>query len=144
MSASPYRAVSWEPSDLITRENLGQMSNNDQFILDNTPRAWYTAYGHNQTEGLRIVAGTILFTPSAEPVQTKRVHFGSQFTDGSRPVITQSTYTRNNRVHHSITGLSGLIPDDTGFEITLRMDYPDPADNKFNANMYVAYIALGY
>lgn len=144
MSATPYRVVSWQPLDLITTDNVGQMSNNEQWLYENTPRSWYTAFGVNQTEGVRIVAGTALITARKADSGSKAVYFGNQFTSGCRPIVTTGINSSIRRIEVTLGGIGQFFPSDVGFTVYAYVNAIDKKKNILTSNVYVHYQALGY
>lgn len=145
MSATQYTPVTWgdEP---VYKDKLLQMTNNDQWLFENTPKVYYNAYGIKKASGVKVMAGLLLLPPSASTYSASTCYFGSFFTPGCKPIITNSIVTM--KPYHwlgavvaiSAVGAYGVLPDYRGFSAHLVYALgkgPIPAH-------YIQYVAVGW
>lgn len=145
MSTTPFRAVSWAPSDLITEDKMDQMAANMNWLRDNTPRGHYRAYGVNKKDQIKIAAGLALITARKQNFAAKRVSFGNFFTPRARPIVTTGIVSdKQRRIHVTIDGIGQLHPDHTGFDVHVSIDATNKKNNRILRNFYVSWQALGY
>src|ERR1044072_2933175 len=145
MVATPYKAVTWgdEP---IYKDKLKQMTNNEQWLFENSPVVNYNTYGIKRNAGLKIMAGIAVVPTSKTSSSTVTVNFGTFFSSGCKPVITtgiQPTGARS-RIHVSIKGISGYYPDHRGMIVMAGMDDLSAKNNVMTARVYVHFIAIGW
>lgn len=145
MATTPFRAVSWAPSDLITEDKMDQMAANMNWLRDNTPRGHYRAHGVNKKDQIKIAAGLALITARKQRHAARRVSFGNFFTPRSRPIVTTGVISSKNRqVHVTIDGIGQLHPDHTGFDVHVMVEGTNKKNNRILRNMYISWQALGY
>ena len=145
MTATPYKAITWgdEP---ITSTKLAQMTNNDQWLFENMPSAFYNASGVVKSGGIKVYGGRVSFPAANVVVQKKEVYFGGRFSTGCSPVVsvgmTGGVYSRKQCI---VNGLNGKdVPDATGFLLTVMVWEPNAYSNTFRSTCYVDFIAIGW
>lgn len=142
MAATPYRAVSWQPHDLLDADKMGQLANNSQWLFENTPRINYNAYGVSRTTGTKIAAGIQIFGASKTAYQTRPVYFTNFFSAACHPVVTTGVISLQRRTFVICNGFGDLHPDHRGFEITIECE--SASANKIERACYVTWMALGF
>lgn len=105
------------------------MTNNDQWLFENTPRITYSANSVRRNSGLKMLASHTRYpaTPNSEYTGVK-VYFGNFFTPGCHPIVTATVSTsssphkkyvtlcnidgNNNEIvdHRGFTGLIHAVP----------------------------------
>lgn len=147
MTATPYRAVSWQPNELITEGKLDQLANNAQWLFENTPRANYRGHGVRKADGIRIACGLIPMPANKTAAAEGSVYFGNFFNTGCRPIITTGLISPvQKQFFISINGLgnSNTHPDNNGFQAHIRLNIqPNHAQN-ITKTVYVTWQAMGY
>lgn len=144
---SSFKSVSWTDDDDILTDKLNQMASNEDYLNDHLPDVTYGAYGIVRTDGIKMKAGVVSFTPNTYITQSRGVHFGNFFTVGCKPIITVTLATTSNyRCHITIKSLTSgvLVPDHTGFICYLNNDPLTATSNNFPTTNHVHWIALGY
>jgi hypothetical protein len=141
----PYKPVSWseEPTSV---DKLNQMTNNDQWLFENTPRMKYNAYSLNKQSGLKILA-TYAFMPyTLATAQSRAVYFGSFFSVGCQPIVvaTPVPLGPQRRFHVAVNGIGRAVPDHTGCFIQLSPDEWNTKNNRVSQSVYVHLIAIGW
>lgn len=145
MTSTPYKAITWgdEP---ITSTKLAQMTNNDQWIVENMPSTFFNGGGVVKTGGIKIYGARFGYSPFNGSVQNKDVYFGGRFSTGCSPVIaTGLTGGVFSRKQVLVRGLNGTdIPDSTGCMLTVMVWEPGQYSNTFRSSFYVDIIAMGW
>lgn len=145
MGATPFRAVSWAPNDLISEDKMDQMAANMNWLRDNTPRAHYRAHGVNKKDQIKIAAGLALITARKQPYASRRVSFGNFFSPNSRPIVTTGVISaKQRRIHVTVDGIGQLHPDHTGFDVHIRIDANTKKNMRVLRNFYVSWQAMGW
>lgn len=146
MAATSWNPVSWQPNEVITDEKMQQLSDNVQYLKDNTPRAVYaTDDGMKRANGVVIIGGITLITPRQADNAMVRVNFGSTFASGCNPIITTGMINNfQTQVFTRLTGIGRARPDHTGFEAHVKVLAEKDKNDKISNNIYIHYTALGY
>ena len=147
MATTPFRAVNWSPNELIGEDKMDQVSNNINWLRDNTPRVIYTLpSGVQRVEGIRIASGRVLIGARKSEDANAEVRFGNFFSNQCQPNITTgivSAHTR--RLFAVIRGIGQLQPDNRGFEVLVRAaNETKKQDASIVYNFYVSWHAMGY
>lgn len=142
MAATPYKPLSWQPSDIISDSKLDQIANNSQWLFENTPRASYNAYGVKRATGVKIASGTVLIYASKLASQTRPVYFGNFFSAACKPVVTTGVISFQRRTFVITNGFGVYQPDNRGFEIVVECE--SASANKIERNFYVSWMAMGF
>lgn len=142
----PYKPTSWTDNEVLSTDKLNQMTNNDQWIYENTPRTKYVGNG-TKTSGVKILATRALVTPRNSIAGTTDLYFGAFFSTGCQPIITCTVtptgWQRRFFVSvHSLTGTT--VPDHTGCRIHVSSGEITPAHQKILANVYIQVQAIGW
>jgi hypothetical protein len=145
MASTPFKVVSWDPTDPITLDKLDAMVDNDNWLKDNTVRGRYGANNVAKDTGIRIASGLARFTAQKAANQQKYVSFANYFSAGCLPIVTTGTVSAHQRqISVTIDG-PGSKPQPTrdGFQVHVFVD----SNNKGKAitnPFYVSWIALGF
>lgn len=145
MAATPYRPISWTDKNL-TQEKLQQLSNNDQWLFENSPRLRYN-YQNGlivRDNGLKIIVGKTAYGTRASDAVDIHVYFGSFFSAACKPVISISVETTGAWLRKRVTirGIGGEI-DYRGFVAHLSTDEPYVAKN-IEAPGWIHWHAAGF
>lgn len=147
MAATPYRAVSWAPLELIGEDKMDQMSSNIDYLRDNSLRGNYVFLnGGKRAEGLRIAGGKVLIprNPKSDSASGP-VRFGGFFSSGCKPIITTGIVADfNRRIFVAINGYGTLEPDHRGFQVFVNVAAENKKNDKIAGRMFVHWQALGY
>lgn len=145
MSATPYVPLSWNPDEPTSTDKLNLMTNNDQWLFENTPRALYTK-GSNRTAGIKFLGGMAIIPASKTYHAYVNVNFGSFFTAGCIPIITTGVLSYpHGRIMVNHRGLGTFWPDQRGIELHAISNSADViSKSKIYDNCYVNYIAMGW
>ncbi len=144
MAVTPYKATSWQDNEPIFTSKLNQMTNNDQWLYENTPRMMYTAYNQKRTEGLKVACGYLLCQPAANGIQQHTVQFPNFFSEACTPiVITGLMHNGEVRLHHGIRGINQQYPDHRGFEILGNVDVTGKW-TRMTKIFWIPWIAMGF
>lgn len=145
MSATPYTTVSWNDMEITSTDKLNQMTNNDQWLFENTPRAYYNTTGVARSSGVKILAGIATLAPVATSYTSLQISFGTFFTTGCVPVCTLGlmTYPRF-RMSVSFTGIGQVQPDSRGINVRVASTEPISTNQKIDNTVQINYIAIGW
>ena len=145
MAVTPFRAVSWTHTELISEDKMDQISSNMNWLRDNTPRAHYRAHGLNKKDQIKIASGLALITARKQNHATQRVSFGNFFSPNSRPIVTTGTVSNaQRRIFVTHDGIGQLHPDHTGFDIHVVIFATTKRQNRITRNFYVSWHAMGW
>lgn len=146
MASTPFRAVNFQPNQLLSADLLNQLATNQTWLYENTPRAVYTYAGITRREGVRLVSGRALIGATAKNNAHQTVRFGNFFSTNCNPNITHGIVSaQQRRFFVTIDGIGQLMPDNTGFQIHVYLDAQTPKkQDKISRNIYVPWIAMGY
>lgn len=144
MAATPFKPVTWT-TDVVTKQKLQDMSNNDQWLFENMPRIRYSSSGITKDTGVKIISGKTIFTVTNTKQSVTSVQFGSFFTIGSRPTVTFSIQGTGGH-HHALQGVTQALAgrgeiDHTGFLVVIST-----ASTNFNISQpgWIHWTAVGY
>lgn len=145
MPATPYQPVSFN-GEMITTQKMNQMTNNDQWLFENTPRIRYNAAGITRDQSLKVMSGKTPFTISSIDYENVNVYFGSFFSAGCKPVVTAVVETTGGwlRKFLTIRGANGGELDNTGFIAHITTHEPTGVGNQIEAGGWVHWTAVGY
>jgi hypothetical protein len=139
MTATPYKPVSWSEDELITPDKMSQITNNSQWLYENTPRVSYNAFKVNRATGIKIACGLMVMGSVKSLTHTKSVYFGNFFSAASHPIVTTGlTTTGLRKIFTTISGIGVLHPDQRGFQITCE------GMSNLERSFYVTWQAMGF
>lgn len=148
MAATPFRAISWEPTELVTEAKMDQLASNQRWLYENSPRALYSLpSGAKRAEGVKIMAGKAYIAPNTKgDTRTVNVGFANFFSSGCQPIVTTGIISgAQDRIFCVTNGLgSALHPDHRGFQITVNIAAELKKNDKIKSAFYVAWQAMGY
>jgi hypothetical protein len=146
LPATPYKATSWSGDEPIYKDKLNQMTNNDQWLYENTPRMSFNTYGIKRTNGIKIMAAICVVPTNKSANSTATFEFGTFFSSGCKPVIVTGTQPTSGRgrLHCMIRGISSNYPDHRGFKATVSADEIGGTNNVIDAKVYVHFVAIGW
>jgi hypothetical protein len=141
MPATPYKPVSWNGEPLSVAK-LQQMTSNDQWLFENSPRIRYSVNGLTRDNGIKIISGKTFFAPAPIQHDYLDIYFGNFFSAGSHPVVTAVVEAGTGglgRKHVTINGFGGEI-DHRGFRAAV---YTYEAPN-LDVGGWCHWTAIGY
>ena len=152
MAFTPFVGVSWHPLDLIDESKMDDMSNNIQYIHNNTPRASVALPGADsgaRAENIKIVAGRALIPKKGGAnTHTESVGFRGEFSSNCAPIITTGIQSKNQQnIYVTFTGHNGNRPDANGLKIHVEIGEQAGASaskNKITSGFQVHWIAMGF
>lgn len=131
--------------EMITVNDMNQLSHNQQFIFEQMPRANYRGFGVHRSEGIKLAAGLIAIGASKKPYASNDVRFGNFFAPRCNPIVTTGIVaSHQHRIFCTIQGLGTLHPDNRGFRARVTIDAATKKNRKIARNFYVSWQALGY
>jgi hypothetical protein len=146
LSATPYKSVSWADNEPIFTSKLNTMTNNDQWLFENTPRMVYSSYGGagKRSSQLKIAAGVLTVGANGQNVQTARQLFGSFFSTACKPVVVTSLAHQGEvRLHWGIKGISTTYVDSRGFDVLMGADVTGKWTH-MTKTFWIHWIAVGF
>lgn len=149
MGIDGYKAITWEPLDLVSDWNMDQMTANIQAVHDFTPRAKYTVQGGISTaENVKILSGRRVVPKNGKsPEQSVDVGFGTFFSSNCQPNVTIGI---NSRVQQNIFATfrgqpgQGLAPNSTGMRVDILIAEEAGEKKKIAQPFYIHWQAMGY
>lgn len=145
LADNQWTPIQWSPFDPILLDKMQQDANNLEWVKDTSIRGRYTGSVRRE-KGVRLLCGIKVIPRSTTARNNVTIDFGEFFSAGCRPQITTGMITPHPRLHHRISGINQLIPDDRGFMVYVQMDNPNTQNNNnvLDAKSYVSWIAVGY
>lgn len=145
MTTTAFKAVSFSPNELISDPKMDIITDNEDFLFRNTPRAIYTLPGIARVEGVRFASGRALISRSVSDSASVDVTFGNYFSNGCQPIITNGIISDNQtQVFCVVHGIGKIIPDHTGFRIEVNIAATNKKLDKIARGFYVTWTAMGY
>lgn len=147
MAVTPFRAVNFQPDQLLTEELLDQLASNENYLYEMTPRAQYTYDGINTQSGIKLMSGRTLIAATKENHQATTVGFGNFFSSGSNPNVAVATVSNHSRRFFvTIEGWGHTLAiDNRGFNVFVYLDAQTKKKNdKIPRSFYISWIAMGY
>lgn len=142
-----YRAIHWEPLDVISDESMNRMSANIQAIHDYTPRALWSEPGNRHNKSIKIASGRKMIPSQKGSEATAEVNFGFFFSSGVKPNVTIGINAKQQQnLYCTFSGLpgTGLLPNSNGFLIHLQVAKEDGEKKKIARNVWIHWQAMGY
>lgn len=140
---TPYKPITWGPLEPIFKDKLNQMTNNDQWLFENTPRMFYN-WNVKKTSGVKLAAGVARIGASKSHVGQTTIYFGNYFSPGCRPIITTGLLTpKATRYHIAFRGIGSLFPDHRGFTVIAAANLAVQV-NRIESTIYIPWHAVGY
>ncbi len=140
MAVVPYKSVSWSDNEPIFTSKLNQMTNNDQWLFENTPRMLYSAFDQRRAEGVKIASGLLACNPDPNGIQQHVVYFGSFFSESCTPVVVTGLMHQGEvRITFGVKGIGQTYVDHRGFEIL-----GGTIQRPFVKAFWIPWIAVGY
>lgn len=145
MGSTPFKTTYWGDNEPMYTDKLNQMTNNDQWLYENMPAAYFNSQGIRKSSGVKILSGFAFIKATASVGSATTVYFGSYFSSGCKPVVVTSINAYpQGRFHLWTRGIGTLFPDSRGFEARINVNEIDPKNNKIKYDIYVPYIAVGW
>lgn len=146
MAVTPFRAVNFQPNQLLTEDLLDQLASNQNYLFEMRASATWTGGSLRRAEGVRLISGRSLIAATKRNYQGVTVGFGNYFSAGCTPNITATPVSTSQRRYFiTINGIGTLYPDNRGFQIYAFLDAQTPKkQNKIAKSFYVSWIAMGY
>lgn len=150
MAATPYKPVAFSAGENITKEKMGQMNNNIQWLFENSPRMTYDANGIKRSSGLKVASGIVPIAPNNTDWGSGRVYFGNFFSVGCNPVVVGTVnanpLTGKARKVCSVSGVDTTpVIDHRGFQWWVWSNEPSwVAQPYFDTTNYFHWIAVGW
>ena len=136
----------WSDNEGLDVDKLNAMTNNDQWLFENMPRARYAA-NVTKTNGVKILGIRGVIPPTSASQFSTNIYFGTVFSVGCQPLVvaTPSHTNWQRRSHCVVNGLGSLaVPDHTGCKVTVSIDEFAAKNLKFASSAYVNVIAIGW
>jgi len=143
MAATPFRAVSWQPNEIVSDAKMDQVANNAQWLFENKTSATYNAHGVRRVVGLKIAFGMMLFTASKLGTQERTAYFGNYFSSACHPIVVLTPVTFQLRTFAVVNGIGVLHPDHRGFQCQVAC-YTYMNKLQIERNFYVNWYAGGF
>ena len=152
MAIQGYRALSFEPSDLLSDWAFDQLTSNIQALHDYTPRSLYTAGnqggGVSREQNIKIASGRVIIPKQGKKNEASvGVRFRGFFTAGCQPNVALGINSRNQQnIYATFRGIpgTGLLPDHNGMQIDILIGEEDGEKKKIVQPFYVHWTAMGY
>ncbi len=145
MAATPYKPVSWQDNEPLFTSKLNQMTNNEQWLYENTPRMLYTAGALKRSAGVKLASGILLCNPSPSGVQQHVVYFGSFFSQSCSPtVVTQLVHQGEVRITFGVKGIGQQSIDHRGFEVLGGAIHHSSTWKAMTRRFWINWIAVGF
>jgi hypothetical protein len=149
LAATPYKPISFSPNEFLTRAKLNAMTNNDQWLFENTIRGSYSAHNIRRSAGIKIAAGVATFAPTTTGGRWVPIYFGSFFSVGCRPVVVATpTGNGSGRLLCAVTSLNAnasAFADHVGFAMWMTPDAGVTASlARIYRTVYGSWIAVGW
>jgi hypothetical protein len=147
VAVSAFKDLSWNDDDTADKDKLNLMVANTRYLFERAPKLYFNGYGVKKDTGIKIASGTAVIPPKKATSQLINIYFGSFFTPGCKPVITNGIVSHyNGRIIPTMYALQGVgfVPDHTGFVSRLGMVETNSTVNYFVKTMYLHWIAVGY
>lgn len=142
-----FRAVNWTPGEMISDPKADQMTENAQWLFENTPRAIYTLPGGlRRVEGVKVAAGRVVIgrRPKTDSAN-ETVRFGNYFSPRCEPIITTGIVSEHQtKIFCTISGIGKLQPDSRGFEVGVNIAADKKKNDKIARSFFVTWQAMGY
>jgi hypothetical protein len=136
----------WADNEDLDVDKLNAMTNNDQWLFENMPRARY-AGNVSKDSGVKILGTRAVIGPNTSSSGGARIYFGNTFSTGCTPIVVASVIPTNwqRRFHCVVNGLGkNIFPDHNGCLITVSSAEVNPKNMKMASNVYVQVVAIGW
>lgn len=145
---TPYEPVTWSRGERITTDKLNDMTSNEEYLFEQTPRIVYNANSLKKEGGMKIIAGIVPIPIQAEGSQFVDVYFGTVFSSGCNPVVT-ATIAAGAGYAGKFTSIGGLdgtpVVDNRGVKVFITcIEAPIWTGPFFYRTTYINYIAVGW
>lgn len=150
MAIRGYRAITFEPLDLLSDYAMDQLTSNIQALHDYTPRASYTVATQNirREENVKLASGRVIIPKQGKKTEENApVRFGGFFTPGCQPNVTLGINARaQQNIYAVFRGFqgTGLLPDHNGFQVHILIGEEKGEKAKIAQPFYVHWHAMGY
>ena len=147
MASTPYRPITWSDNEPLATDKLNAMASNEQWLFENAPRMMYSNAGIIKTDGVKILAGTVVMPGTAETYNSSTtVIFPNFFSSGCQPVVTVTANAwPQGRYHLTISGIgSGVTIDNRGFLLRAAADEVNSKGMTIGKSFVVHYTAIGW
>lgn len=147
MAVTSFVGVQWQPLDIIDETKMRRMSDNIQYVHDNTPRTlWNAGKANARKQGIKIISGrgTIAKAPKKSNARVT-VGFGNFFSPGCQPQITTGIMSPvQQNIFCTFRGRNRLEPDHNGVILEIEIGEKDKEKSRIARTFAVHYIAMGY
>lgn len=149
MAIPGYRALTWEPLDLLSDWNMDQLVSNIQAVHDYTPRAKYTAQGGTtRQEQIKILSGRTIVPKNGKKDEVSvNVGFAGFFSSNCQPNVTIGINARRQQnIFCTFRGQpgTGLLPDNTGMQLDILIASEQGEKKTIAQPFYIHWQAMGY
>lgn len=141
-----FKAINWTPSEQIGERKMDTMTDNAEWLYNNTPRSIYTLPGGlRRVEGVKIASGRVIITKRNRDTASVEVRFGNYFSSRCEPNITTGIVSAGQTKIFCVTnGIGRLLPDARGFQVGVNIAADNKKNDKIARSFYVAWQAMGY
>jgi hypothetical protein len=131
------------PDDAFDTDRVNRIITNQQALRRDAPKFWYSAYGLQRHEGMKILVGAIDCTSRTSRQRSRQISSGPYFSPNSRPIgfATVSTIGHASvfvKIAQRDNRSANL--DRTGMRVTIRRFDPVPLQPSHVVN----YMLVGY
>lgn len=146
MAVTPFRAVNFQPNQLLDEALLDQLASNQTYLYEMTPRAIWTGGSARRQEGVKLISGRATIGAIRRNYNGATIGFGNFFSASCTPNITATPVsTAQRRYFTTINGIGKLYPDNRGFQVWCFLDAQTPKkQNKITKAFYISWIAMGF
>lgn len=141
-----YKSVSWNQSDLTTRDKLTRMANNDEYLKTKMPSVRYT-YGTPVDDNCKILVGRILVGSQSSRSwhSNPPISFGTFFNPSCSPIISLTAISdREDEMYLRATGIGQLKPTSTGMVIRALVGKASGKKKNIEKSFYIDWTATGF
>lgn len=142
-----FKAINWTPNEVVGERKFDQMTDNAEWLFNNTPRAIYTLPGGiSRAQGIKIASGRVIISKRMKSDSaTATVRFGNFFSTRCDPIITTGIVAEHQvRIFCVINGIGKLHPDHRGFNVEVNIAAEKKKNDKISRSFSVTWQAMGY
>jgi hypothetical protein len=136
----------WSDNEALDVDKLNAMTNNDQWLFENMPRAKYSG-NVSKWDGVKILGTRAVVPANNRPANAATVYFGNTFSSGCQPIVVATAIPTNwqRRYHTVVTGIGkNTVADKNGCVVTVSSAEINPKQMKLAAAVWVQVIAIGW
>lgn len=141
--STPFSAVNFQPSQLLDKSILDNLTSNQNYLHLHMPEITYTYRDIVRNQEIKIITGRALLAATKENNAHTTITFNNVFAAGCNPNVTTGLVNATQRrLFLTIDGIGQLMPDYRGFQAHVYLPYE--GQPSITNNVYVPWIAIGY